>query len=42
MFHRDWCRKAVIALKQGKPTVPYYVFVSDPGGVVTCDETDSL
>ena len=33
MFHRDWCKKAVIALKQGKPTVPYYVFVSGPGGV---------
>ena len=33
MFHRDWCKKAVVALKQGKPTVPYYVFVSGPGGV---------
>ena len=33
MFHRDWCKKAVIALKQGKPIEPYRVFVSGPGGV---------
>ena len=33
MFHRDWCKKAVIALKQGKPIEPYHVFVSGPGGV---------
>ena len=33
MFHRNWCKKAVIALKQGKPIEPYYVFVSGPGGV---------
>ncbi len=33
MFHRRWCKKAVLALKQGKPIDPYYVFVSGPGGV---------
>ena len=33
MFHRDWCKKAVLALKEGKPVEPYYVFLSGPGGV---------
>ena len=33
MFHRNWCKKAVIAMKQGKPIVPYCLFVSGPGGV---------
>ena len=33
MFHRNWCKKAVIALKQNKPIEPYHVFVSGPGGV---------
>ena len=33
MFHRDWCKKAVLALKQNKPMEPYRVFVSGPGGV---------
>ena len=33
MFHHDWCRKAVIALKEGKPVEPYHVFLSGPGGV---------
>ncbi len=33
MFHRNWCKKAVVALKQGKPIEPYRVFVSGPGGV---------
>ena len=33
MFHRDWCKKTVIALKQNKPIEPYRVFVSGPGGV---------
>ena len=33
MFHRDWCRKAVIALKEGKRIEPYHVFLSGPGGV---------
>ena len=33
MFHRDWCKKAVLALKDGKPVEPYHVFLSGPGGV---------
>lgn len=33
MFHRDWCKKAVVALKEGKPVKPYRVFVSGPGAV---------
>ena len=33
MFHRDWCKKAVLALKEGKPFEPYHVFLSGPGGV---------
>ena len=33
MFHRDWCKKAVVALKQGKPIEPYRVFLSGPSGV---------
>ena len=33
MFHRDWCKKAVLALKEGKPVEPYHVFLSGPGGV---------
>ena len=33
MFHRDWCKKAVIALKEGKPVEPFRVFLSGPGGV---------
>ncbi len=33
MFHRNWCKKAIIALKQGKPIEPYRIFVSGPGGV---------
>ena len=33
MFHRNWCKKAIIALKEGKPVEPYHVFLSGPGGV---------
>ena len=33
MFHRDWCKKTVVALKEGKPVEPYHVFLSGPGGV---------
>ena len=33
MFHRNWCKKAILALKHGKPIEPYRVFVSGPGGV---------
>ena len=33
MFHHDWCKKAVVALKEGKLVKPYCVFLSGPGGV---------
>ena len=33
MFHRDWCKKAVLALKEGRSVEPYHVFLSGPGGV---------
>ena len=33
MFHRNWCKKAIIALKEGKPIEPYRVFLCGPGGV---------
>ena len=33
MFYRNWCKQAVVALKQDKPVEPYRVFVSGPGGV---------
>ena len=33
MFHRDWCRKAILSLKEGRPVEPYHVFLSGPGGV---------
>ena len=33
MFHRDWCKQAVLALKANKPLEPYHVFLSGPGGV---------
>jgi hypothetical protein len=33
MFHCDWCKKAVKALKEGKPVKLYHVFLSGPGDV---------
>ena len=33
MFHHNWCKKAVVALKEGKPVEPYHVFLSGPGGI---------
>ena len=33
MYHCNWCKKTVIALKNGEPIVPYRVFLSGPGGV---------
>ena len=33
LFHRDWCKKAVLALKEAKPVEPYHVFLSGPGSV---------
>ena len=32
-FHRMWCKKTVLVLKDGKPIEPYRVFLSGPGGV---------
>ena len=31
MFHRDWCKKAELALKEGKPVEPHHVFLSGVG-----------
>ena len=33
MFHHNWCKQAVLALKQGKPVEPYCVFDNGPGCV---------
>ena len=33
MYHRDWCKRAVQALKSGEQIEPYRVFLSGPGGV---------
>ena len=33
MYHHNWCKKTVIALKNREPIVPYKVFLSGPGGV---------
>ena len=33
MYHRDWCKQAVVNLKEGKPVNPCRVFLSGPGGV---------
>ena len=33
MFHHDWCKKAIPALKEARPVEPYHVFLSGPGGV---------
>ena len=33
MYHRKRCKNAVIALRKGKPVVPYRLFMSGPGGV---------
>ena len=30
MYHRHWCKQAVLAMKNGEP---YRVFLSGPGGV---------
>ena len=32
IFHRNWCKNAIIALK-GKPIEPYRIVLSGPGGV---------
>ena len=33
MYHRNWCKKAIVALRNGTPVQPYRVFMSGPGGV---------
>ena len=33
MYHRKWCKEAVVALKENKPIKPYCLFLSGPGGV---------
>ena len=33
MFHRAWCKKALLAMKNGQQVEPYRVFLSGPGGV---------
>ena len=33
MYHRNWCKQAVKAMKHSKPIEPYRVFLSGPGGV---------
>ena len=33
MYHRNWCKETVIALKQHKPVKPHHVFFSGSGGV---------
>ena len=33
IFHRRWCKSAIIALKSGQQVNPYRVFLSGPGGV---------
>ena len=32
-FHRNWCKEALVAMRDGHPIVPYRVFLSGPGGV---------
>ena len=33
MFHRAWCKKALVALRSGQQVEPYRIFLSGPGGV---------
>ena len=33
MFHRNWCKNAIMSLKCGRSVEPYQVFPSGPGGV---------
>ena len=34
MFHREWCKSALVALRNNQPVKPYRVFMSGPGGLV--------
>ena len=33
MYHRMWCKQALVSMKKGEPVTPYRIFVSGPGGV---------
>ena len=33
LSHCNWCKKAIVALREGTPIEPYRVFLSGPGGV---------
>ena len=33
MFHRAWCKKALVAIRSAQQVEPYRVFLSGPGGV---------
>ena len=33
MFYRDWCKKTLLSLKEGRPVKPYHIFLSGLGGV---------
>ena len=33
MFHRAWCKKALVAMRSDQQVEPYRVFLSGPGGV---------
>ena len=33
MYHRRWCKDAIVCLKRGENVKPYQIFLSGPGGV---------
>ena len=33
MYHRCWCKDAIVCLKHGENVKPYQIFLSGPGGV---------
>ena len=33
IYHKNWCKQAVLAMKNGEHIKPYRVFLSGPGGV---------
>ena len=47
MYHRHWCKQAVVAMKNGEHVKPYRVFLSGPGGVgkshvITLIQSDTI
>ncbi len=42
MFHRTWCKKAVLALKQEKPIQPYFGFGVGKSHVIKMIHSDTL